>query len=119
MPLNEPAQVIPSSVGSGLSYRRAFPENPQAAYGPSTDGQGGLSGEAQHMAYCQPRALQAQLAYEAALATSCPDWRAVAELLRAALRSDPKRVTTTISAIADYNVDRIKLKALSPRLCVR
>jgi hypothetical protein len=39
----------------------------------------------------QPLAVQAQLAYEAATNSPCPDWRAVAELFRAALRSGPKR----------------------------
>jgi len=71
----------------------------------------------------QPLAMQAQLAYEAAINSPCPDWRAVAELCRAALRADAKRPSKTsragASEIADYNVDRVKLKCRSPRIAVR
>src|SRR5215212_1588517 len=65
----------------------------------------------------QPLAAQAQIAYDAALNSSSPDWRAVAELLRAALRAPPKRASQPL--LADYNVDRIKLKCRSPRIAVR
>jgi hypothetical protein len=75
------------------------------------------------MAHHQPLALQAQLAYDAAINSPCPDWRAVAELFRAALQPGPERArkprTVIIPEIADYNVDRIKLKCRSPRIAVR
>jgi hypothetical protein len=76
------------------------------------------------MAHHQPLALQAQLAYVAAINNPCPDWRSVAELFRAALRGTPKRAPKSSEAskptqIADYNVDRIKLKCRSPRIAVR
>jgi hypothetical protein len=67
----------------------------------------------------QPLAAQAQLAYDAALNSSSPDWRAVAELFRAVVRAPPKRASQTVAEIADYNVDRIKLKCRSPRIAVR
>jgi hypothetical protein len=73
------------------------------------------------MAHHQPLAAQAQLAYEAALVSRLPDWRAVAEIFRAAVRSS-KPVKThkqPVPEIADYNVDRIKLKCRSPRIAVR
>src|SRR5215212_9279326 len=71
------------------------------------------------MAQHPPR-VQAQLAYEAALDSPCPDWRAVAELFRAAARpSKPvKARSEPVHEIADYNVDRIKLKCRSPRIAV-
>src|SRR5437016_4414536 len=74
------------------------------------------------MAHHQPLTLQAQLAYDAALNSSCPDWRAVAELFRGAVRPQPRpkqQAPVQHQAIADYNVDRIKLKTRSPSLCVR
>ena len=74
------------------------------------------------MAHHQPLTLQAQLAYDAALNSSCPDWRGVAELFRAALRPErrPRQHTRPQhQEIADYNIDRVKLKCRSPRLCVR
>ena len=67
----------------------------------------------------QPLVAQAQLAYDAALNSSSPDWRMVVELFRAALRAPPKRAAQAQPEIADYNVDRIKLKCLSPRIAVR
>jgi hypothetical protein len=67
----------------------------------------------------QPLAAQAQLAYDAALNSSSPDWRAVAELFRAALRASPKRRCRALPDMADYNVDRLKLKCRSPRIAVR
>ena len=53
-----------------------------------------------------------------------PDWRGVAELFRAALRADGKRAPKPSKApkaeeIADYSVDRLKLKCRSPRIAVR
>src|SRR5687767_10637496 len=61
------------------------------------------------MAHHRPLAEQAQLAYDAALINPCPDWRAVAELLRAALggsgKQKAKSATPEPPAIADYNVD--------------
>ena len=75
------------------------------------------------MAYSQPLSMQAQLAYNAAINSPSPDWRAVAELFRAALRARLKRAAeptrAKLSEIADYNVDRIKLKCRSPRIAVR
>jgi len=73
------------------------------------------------MAHHQPLTLQAQLAYDAALNSSCPDWRAVAELFHAATR---KREAKSSKApqpevLADYNLDRSKLKCPSPRIAVR
>ena len=71
------------------------------------------------------RAVQAQRAYEAAVTDPHPDWRAVAELLRAALRSVSKRALKSPTVerigteIADYNVDRARLKCRSPRIAVR
>jgi hypothetical protein len=68
---------------------------------------------------------QAQLAYEAAINSPCPDWRAVAELFRAAVRADAKPARkskapqTDVPPLADYNVDRVKLKCRSPRIAVR
>jgi hypothetical protein len=73
----------------------------------------------------QTLSVQAQLAYDAAINDPCPDWRAVAELFRAALGAAPKRAPSyhlakaTPPEIPDYNVDRIKLKCRSPRLAVR
>ena len=70
----------------------------------------------------QPLTLQAQLAYEAATKSPCPDWRGVTELFRAALGSQrrPRQHTPAQhQEIADYSVDRIKLKTRSPSLCVR
>jgi hypothetical protein len=71
----------------------------------------------------QTLSAQAQLAYEAAVNSHCPDWRAVAELFRAAVRADLKPSRKSKNAdtptIADYNVDRIKLKCASPRIAVR
>src|SRR6266576_2735555 len=74
------------------------------------------------MAQCQPLSLHAQLAYDAAINSPCPDWRGVAELFRAALPPQRRRrqqVSAQHQEIADYNVDRIKLKCRSPRLAVR
>src|SRR6266576_366663 len=78
------------------------------------------------MAHHQPLTLQAQLAYDAALNSSCPDWRAVAELFRAALPASRKREPKSgkaaqpeVPPLADYNIDRIKLKCRSPRIAVR
>jgi len=74
------------------------------------------------VAHHQPLTLKAQLAYDAALNSSCPDWRRVAELFRAALRPHGRprqQARAQHQKIADYNVDRIKLKTRSPSLCVR
>ena len=73
----------------------------------------------------QALTLQAERAYEAAANSPSPDWRAVAELFRAAAqgRKRAPRSSTASQArtpeIADYNVDRIKLKCRSPRIAVR
>src|SRR4051812_3602739 len=67
----------------------------------------------------QPLPAQARLAYDAALSSATPDWRAVAELFRAAVRAPRKRSSQPVPEIADYNVDRIKLRVPSPRLAVR
>jgi hypothetical protein len=78
------------------------------------------------MTHYQPLTVQAQLAYEAAINNPCPDWRAVAELFRAALPAAREREPKSSKApqpdvppLADYNVDRIKLKCRSPRIVVR
>ena len=73
----------------------------------------------------EPLTRQAQLAYETALRSQCPDWRSVAELFRAALGADPKRAPKRSSVpkaqegIPDYSVDRLRLKCRSPRIAVR
>jgi hypothetical protein len=75
----------------------------------------------------QTLSARAQLAYEAAINSLCPDWRAVAELFRAAVTGHgPKQAARSSVAskpktaeIADYKVDRIKLKCASPRIAVR
>ncbi len=74
----------------------------------------------------QTLSIQAQRAYEAAVNSPCPDWRAVAELFRLAVRAGRRQAPKTsqpakaeLSEIADYNVDRIKLKCRSPRIAVR
>ena len=76
------------------------------------------------MAHSQPLRAQAELAYEAAQHSASPDWRGVAELFRAALRADSRRTPKPPKApkaqeIADYSVDRLKLKCRSPRIAVR
>jgi hypothetical protein len=83
-------------------------------------------GETTHMAHCQLLTVQAQLAYDAAIDSLCPGWRAVAELFRAALSGARKREPKSSKAprpetppLADYNVDKIKLKCRSPRIAVR
>ena len=53
---------------------------------------------------------QAQRAYEAAINSPCPDWRAVAELLRDALQAEQvkrsaKPKTAATGNLPDYNVD--------------
>ena len=70
----------------------------------------------------QTLCVQAQRAYEAALSSPSADWRSVAELFRAAAAPDLKPARTrkgTVQEIADYNVDRVKLKCRSPRIAVR
>ena len=66
-------------------------------------------------------AAQAQHAYDAALNSPCPDWRAVTELFRAAMRTGPVRRAgkPTEGELADYNVDRVRLMCRSPRIAVR
>ena len=72
----------------------------------------------------QTLAAQAQAAFDAAMNSPCPDWRAVAELFRAAMQAGlvkrgAKAKTTATGEIADYNVDRVKLLCRSPRIVVR
>jgi hypothetical protein len=69
---------------------------------------------------------QAERAYEVAINSPRPDWRAVAELFRAAQLSARRREPKSSKApppeiplLADYNVDRIKLKCRSSRIVVR
>ena len=67
---------------------------------------------------------QAHAAYDAAINSLCPDWRAVAELFRAAMQAERvKRVakpkTAATGELPDYNVDRVKLLCRSPRIAVR
>jgi hypothetical protein len=71
------------------------------------------------MARHQMLAVQAQLAYEAALNSSQADWRAVAELFRAALAGPKHKLKSIGQELADYNIDHLKLKCRSPRLAVR
>ena len=77
------------------------------------------------MTYSQPLTVQAQLAYEAAINSPCPDWRAVVELFRAALPTarkparKSKAPQSDVPPLADYSVDRVKLKCSSPRIAVR
>jgi hypothetical protein len=72
----------------------------------------------------QTLAAQAQTAFEAAMNNPCADWRAVAELFRAAMQAErvkrgAKAKATATGQIADYNVDRVKLLCRSPRIAVR
>jgi hypothetical protein len=74
--------------------------------------------------FTQTIGAQAQRAYNAALGDPQPDWRAVVELFRAAMRAERvkpaiKRNTAVGIELADYNIDRIKLKCRSPRIAVR
>ena len=65
---------------------------------------------------------QAQAAYDAAVNSPCSDWRAVAELFRAAMQAErPKRAAKpkAIGALPDYSVNRVKLLCRSPRVAVR
>jgi hypothetical protein len=77
------------------------------------------------MTLYEPLTRQAQLAYQAALRSHCPDWRSVAELFRAALGPNAKRapkrsnVPKAQDDIPDYGVDRFRLKCRSPRIAVR
>ena len=77
------------------------------------------------MSRYQSLAVQAQRTYDAALTDPYPDWRAIAELFRAALRPAPKRalkspdVKGNSSVIADHNVDRCEAQMRSPRIAVR
>ena len=68
-------------------------------------------------------AAQAQAAYDAATNSPCPDWRAVAELCRAAMRAGrikhAAKPATARGGVPDYNVDRVKLLHRSPRIAVR
>jgi hypothetical protein len=76
-----------------------------------------------HNVFDQALSVQAERAYEAARKSPSADWRALAELFRAAVRARPNRTAKSTKAkhpeIADYNVDRIKLKCRSPRIAVR
>jgi hypothetical protein len=66
--------------------------------------------------------VQAEQAYRAALGCPLADWRAVAELFRAAIQAGTgKRAAKPkdTAELADYCVDRIKLKCRSPRIAVR
>jgi hypothetical protein len=67
---------------------------------------------------------QARKAYEAAINNPCSDWRAVAELFRAAMKAErvnraARSTPTAKGNLADYNVDRVKLRGRSPRIAVR
>jgi hypothetical protein len=53
------------------------------------------------MARYQPLAVQAQLAYDAAINSSCADWRAVAELFRAAVQAARTTTSIALSSSAD------------------
>ena len=62
---------------------------------------------------------QAQAAYDAAVNSPCSNWRAVAELFRAAMQAErPKRAAKpkAIGALPDYSVNRVKLLCRSPRI---
>jgi hypothetical protein len=62
---------------------------------------------------------QAQAAYEAARNSPCPDWRAVAELFRAAMQRANGATKQMPDALPDYHVVRVKLLCRSPRIAVR
>ena len=71
----------------------------------------------------QTLAAQAQRAYDAAVSNPNPDWRAVAELFRAAMQAArikrTAKPTTANGELPDYNVDRVKLLCRSPRIVIR
>ena len=69
----------------------------------------------------QALTMQADRAYEAALSSPSAEWRGVAELFRAAVQGRKRAATSkpNLPEIADYNVNRIKLKCRSPRIAVR
>lgn len=72
----------------------------------------------------QTLAAQAQAAFDAAMKSPRPDWRAAAELFRAAMQAElvkrgAKARATAGDEIADYNVNRVKLLCRSPRIAVR
>ncbi len=62
----------------------------------------------------QPLGAQAQKAYDAAINSPCPDWRAVAMRVRRVAKP-----TATKNELADYDVDLVKLKCRSPRIVVQ
>lgn len=68
-------------------------------------------------------AAQAQRTCDAAVGSPNSDWRAVAELFRAAMQAGrvkrPAKPTTAKGELPDYNVDRVKLPCRSPRIAVR
>src|SRR5208282_1320132 len=67
-------------------------------------------------------AAQAQAAFDAAMNSPRPDWRAVAELFRVAMQAErPKRAAKpkATGTLPDYNVDRVKLLCRSPRIAAR
>lgn len=71
----------------------------------------------------QTLTMQAGRAYEAALRSPSPDWRAVAELMRAALASRRKRAPRSVatdgcSPIADYPVTRYRTDRVGPTCVV-
>jgi hypothetical protein len=65
--------------------------------------------------------VQAEQAYKAALVSPHADWRAVAELFRVAIHAETKRAAKPkdTTELADYCVERIRLKCRSPRIAVR
>jgi hypothetical protein len=74
--------------------------------------------------FSQTTGAQAQQAYNAALSNPQADWRAVVELFRAAMRAEPvkrgrKAKIAARTGLADYGVDRLKLKCRSARIAVR
>ena len=68
-------------------------------------------------------AAEAQRAYDAAINSPCPDWRAVAELFCAATHAGRLNRTVKLAPaggeLPDYSVNRVRLLHRSPRIAVR
>jgi hypothetical protein len=80
-------------------------------------------GRRNHAMFDQTLTMQADRAYEAALNNPSADWRAVAELMRAALASRRKRASRPLategwSPIADYPVTRYRTDRVGPTCVV-
>jgi hypothetical protein len=87
------------------------------------DGNFAQFGRKDHSVFNQTLTAQAERAYEAALNSSAPDWRAVAELFRAALASRRKRASRLVTAdgwspVADYRISRYRADRVGPTCVV-